>query len=156
MSDATGKEGAGRASGRPDGPYWEDPVYRYLSRRHRTAGASSDDSEAARSLGLMEELVNGTMADDAYWDLDAEAKAARKRQREERKQQGKRPPKRALPDEQASAVNVAELRRRIFSPNVSRENAIKALDALPSAERKATIVGLPPGLRRKLGEYLKS
>ena len=52
-------------------------------------------------------------------------------------------------------MNVSELKKRIFNPQVSRENVIKALEALPAGERRVTIAGLPSGLRRKLGEYLK-
>ena len=156
MSDATGNEGAGPVSERPAGPYWEDPVYRYLSRHHRTAVDNADDTGAAQFLELMEQLVSGSMPDDVYWELDTEAKADRKRQKQIRKQQQKAPRVHTSADEQTPPVNVAELKRRIFSPNVSRENVIKALEALPGTERKATIAGLPPGLRRKLGEYLKS
>ena len=50
---------------------------------------------------------------------------------------------------------MAELKKRIFNPRVSKENMIKAIEALPPAERKATIAGLPPGLKRKLGGYLQ-
>ncbi|MFH1573592.1 MAG: hypothetical protein ABIG68_06380, partial [Acidobacteriota bacterium] len=82
-----------------------------------------------------------------------EAKADRKRQKEARKRQRKRPT-RVSATEPSAPVNVADLKRRIFNPQVSRENVIKALEALPTEERRATIAGLPPGLRRKLGKYL--
>ena len=90
-----------------------------------------------------------------HWQLDAEARAEGKRQRQQRKRQPK--PRRipAAPAERPPSVNVADLKRRIYNPHVSRENVIKALEALPPAERRATIAGLPPGLRRKLGGYLK-
>jgi len=130
-------------------------VYRYVSRRHRSAAADGDEAEAARFDELMQVLVNASISDELYWQLDAEAKAERKRQKQERKQQQKRPPARAAAADRPASVNVADLKKRIFNPHVSRENVIKALEALPPAERKATIAGLPPGLRRKLGNYLK-
>jgi len=155
MSDATGKGKEDAASRRPAGPYWEDPVYRYVSRLHRSALDAGEDDEAARLDGLMQQLVNGSMADELHRRLEAEAKADRKRRQQERKQQRTPPGKHAATSRRGPAVNVAELKRRIFNPHVSRENVIKALEALPPAERKATIAGLPPGLRRKLGDYLK-
>ncbi len=53
MSDATGKGTRDAAAAGPAGPYWEDAVYRYLSRRHRSAVAAGDDSEAERVDGRM-------------------------------------------------------------------------------------------------------
>lgn len=153
MSDGTGQHKAEPDTARPEGPYWEDPVYRYVSRRHRAATDAGDGPEAARFQGLAEALVNGAMPDELYGELDAEARADRKRRRQERKGRGK--PPRAAVAEEAQSVNVADLKKRIFNPHVSRENVIKALEALPAAERKATIAGLPPGLKRKLGDYLK-
>ena len=155
MSDATGKGKGEPVPARPAGPYWEDAVYRYLSRRHRSAVAAGDDPEAVRFDGLMQELVNCSMPDERYWQLDAEAEADRKRRQQERKRRRKPPPARASVVERPPSVNVADLKKRIFNPHVSRENVIKALEALPSGERRATIAGLPPGLRRKLGNYLK-
>jgi len=153
MSDGTGQERAEPAATRPDGTYWEDPVYRYLSRRHRSAADAGDGPEAARFQGLAEALVNGAMPDGLYGELEAEARADRKRRRQERKGRRKPPPTGASGAEEAQSVNVADLKKRIFNPHVSRENVIKALEALPPAERKAMIAGLPPGLRRKLGDY---
>jgi len=149
----TGKGPEGPGAARPTGPYWEDPVYRHVSRRHRSAVDAEDGPEAERFDGLMQQLVNGSMADELYWQLDGEARADRKRQKQERKQRGS-PPRRAFVEEQAPGINVDDLKRRIFNPHVSRENVIKALEALPPAERKATIAGLPPGLKKKLGNYL--
>ena len=154
MSDSTERETDAAPRPRPEGPYWEDPVYRHVSRRHRAAMSAGCDAEAARLDGLMQQLVNASMPDDLYWQLDAEARADRKRQRRERKRQSRPPPREAVA-RRAERVNVADLKKRIFNPRVSRENVIKALEALPPAERKATIASLPPGLRRKLGGYLK-
>jgi len=153
MSDEADQERGGPDIARADGPYWEDPVYRYLSRGHRSATEAGDAPEAARLAGLVEAIVNGAMPDELYAELEAEARADRKRRRQERKGRGRRPPASAA--EEAQPVNVADLKKRIFNPHVSRENVIKALEAMPPAERKATIAGLPPGLRRKLGDYLK-
>lgn len=149
-TDDTTEEGEGSL---PAGPYWEDAVYRYLSRLHRSAVTAGDETEMVRLDGFMQALINRSMAVECYWQLESDAKADRKRQKEVRKRQRK-PPKRASAVEQSAPVNVADLKRRIFNPQVSRENVIKALEALPTEERRATIAGLPPGLRRKLGKYL--
>ena len=135
---------------RPTGPYWEDRVYRYVSRLHR---AAVDADETARLDGFLEQLVNGTMPDETYAELSADAKEDRRKQKQDGKQHQK-PPK-WRPDEDESAVNVADLKKRVYNHQVSRENMIKALEAMPAADREATITGLPPGLRRKLGSYLK-
>ena len=103
----------------------------------------------------MEQLVDGSMPAELYRQLDEEAKPERRRQKDERKRQGRRPPKDVADVEREPSVNTADLKKRIFNPQVSRENVIKALEALPPGERKATIAGLPPGLRRKLGDYLQ-
>ena len=149
----TGNDRNEPAPARPAGPYWEDPVFRYVSRRHRSAVDAGDGPEAERFDRLMQQLVSGSMPDESYWQLDGEAKAERKRQKQERKRRAT-PPKRASGEERTPGANVEDLKRRIFNPHVSRENVIKALEALPPAERKATIAGLPPGLRKKLGNYL--
>ncbi len=155
MSDATGKGKPGPALARPAGPYWENPVYRYISRRHRSAVDAGDGPDAARFDGIMQELVSGSMPDERYWQLDAEAKTDRSRRRWARKRRRKPPPARDSMVERGPSVNVADLKKRIFNHQVSRENIIRSLEALPSSERRATIAILPPGLRRKLGNYLK-
>lgn len=139
----------------PAGPYWEDPVYHYLSRRHRSAMDAGNSSEAARLDVLMQDLVNRSISEELYCQLDTEARAERKiRKQERKKRQGPHLGHRSAAVRSPS-VNVSNLKKRIFNPNVSRENVIKALEGLPSADRKATIAVLPPGLRRKLGQYLK-
>ena len=155
MSDTTGKEETRPAGPRPPGPYWEDAAFRYVSRGHRQAMDAGDDPEAERFDALMQQFVNEALPDELYWQLKAEAKAERDQLRHERKQQPKPHAAHASAHEQVPPVNVADLKKRIFNPNVSRDNVIKALEALPPAERKSTIAGLPPGLRRKLGDYLK-
>ena len=155
MSVSTENHMEGPPPPRPDGPYWEDPVYRHVSRQHRAAMSSGCDAEAARLDALMQQLANGSMPDELYWQLDAEARADRKRRQRERKRQSKPPPTHEPVAQRATQVNVADLKKRIFNPRVSRDNVIKALEALPPAERKATIASLPPGLRRKLGSYLR-
>ena len=154
MDDGTNEKRDG-AIPRPVGPYWEDEVYRYVSRQHRDALAASSDAEAGRFEALMQQLAEGSMPDELYWQLDAQARDDRKRRRQERKRrQPHRPPRHSTP-ERTPPVNVADLKKRIFNRQVSRENVIKALEALPAGERKAVIATLPPGLRRKLGGYLK-
>ena len=151
MSD---KETGDLPAEKPTGSYWEDPVYRYLSRQHRSAVSAGDDPEVAHLDKLMQALVDQSMPNEQYWQLDAEAKADRKKQKQDRKQRQKRSP-RPSADEKPTPVNVADLKKRIFNPTVSKENVIKALEALPPAARKATIAGLPPWLKRKLGQYIK-
>jgi len=154
--DNTISEGSGSpAPQRPVGQYWEDEVYRYVSRQHRDALATGSDAEAERFEGLMQQLAEGSMPDELYWQLDAQARADRKKRRQERKRRQPRRPVGPSAPERTPPVNVADLKKRIFNPQVSRENVIKALEALPAGERKATNATLPPGLRRKLGGYLK-
>jgi hypothetical protein len=155
MGNGTDKQKEDRAPPKAGGHFWDDPVYRYVSRRHRAALAAGDGAEAARFDGLMQQLANGSMPDELHQQLEAEAKADRQQRKHERKRRQRSRPTRRPTVEPASSVNVAELKRRIYNPHVSRENVIKALEALPAAERSATIAGLPPGLRRKLGGYLK-
>ena len=126
-------------------------MFRFVSRQRHSA----DMEEGERLDALMQDLVNETMADDVYWELAAEAKADRRQRKQERKRQQKRPPARADSAEQGTSLNIGDLKKRIFNPHVSRDNMIKALEALPSRERAETIAGLPPGLKRKLGKYLK-
>jgi len=140
---------------RPALPYWEDPVYHYLSRQHRMAVTNGDVNGVGRLANLMQELANRSMPDDVYWGLDAEATADRRIRKQERKKRGKRLSTHRSATEETSPVNVSELKKRIFNPNVSRANVIKAIESLPSRERRATIATLPPGLKKKLGLYLK-
>ncbi len=152
MSDAAGKGGPDATPARPDVPYWDDPVYRHLSRLHREAQAEGADADEAQLDALMQKLIAGSIDDERYGELASEASAARKREKEERKKHPK--PARARSAEKGSSINVADLKKRIFNSQVSKENMIKAIEALPPAERRATIKGLPPGLNRKLGQYL--
>ena len=151
MSETPEGQAKGDVSARPSGPYWDDPVFRFVSRQRH----SVDASEAERLDGLMEDLVNGAMSDEVHWELAAEAKADRRQRKQDRKRQQTRPPAGADSAERGSSLNIADLKKRIFNPHVSRDNMIKALEALPSRERAETIAGLPPGLKRKLGKYLK-
>lgn len=152
MSDTTEQQTEGDTPARPTGPYWEDPVFRFVSRQRRSAG--DDAADAERLDALMQDLMNGAMGDEVYWKLAAEARADRQQRKQDRKQQT-RPPAGVDPAGLRSSRNISDLKRRIFNRHVSRENMIKALEALPPGERAATIAGLPPGLKRKLGSYLK-
>ncbi|MBC8443222.1 hypothetical protein H8D79_00700 [PVC group bacterium] len=136
---------------RPSGPYWDDPVFRFVSRQRHSA----DAAEAERLDALMQDLVNGAMSDDVYWELAAEAKVDRRKRKEARKRQQTGPPAGVDSAEREPSLNIGDLKKRIFNPHVSRDNMIKALEALPARERTETIAGLPPGLKRKLGKYLE-
>ena len=140
MSDATGEGRQGPTSTRPAEPYWDDPVYHYVSRRHRWAVADGNGAETQRFDGLMQALVNGSMPDALYGQLETEAKADKKRRQPQRKGWRAAPLTRASRLERTPSVNVADLKTRIFNPQVSRENVIKALEALPPAEKR------PPSL----------
>lgn len=142
------------APARPSGPYWEDPVFRFVSRQRRSAG--DDAAEVERLDALLQDLINGTMGGEVYGKLAAEAKADRQQRKQDRKRQQTRPPAGAASDNSRPSLNIGDLKRRIYNPHVSRGNMIKALEALPRSERAATIARLPPGLKRKLGNYLKS
>jgi hypothetical protein len=133
-------------------PYWDDPAYRYVARMHRSALAANEGAEAERLAAIMQQFVDGTVRDALYGELEEQARAERRKQRQVRRRQGKRHAR--VPSEPAPSLNIGVLKKRIFNPHVSRENMIKALESLPAAERSTTIAGLPPGLRRKLGNYL--
>jgi len=152
MNDTTEGQAMADTPARPTGPYWEDPVFRFVSRQRRSAG--DDAAEADRLDTLLQSLMDGAMGDEVYRELAEEARADRQKRKQNRKQQT-RPPAGVDPAEQRPSRNIGDLKRRIFNRHVSRENMIKALEALPPSERAATIAGLPPGLKRKLGSYLK-
>ena len=135
MSDAGGIHGQGVTPARPDVPYWDDPVYRHLSRLHRDAQAEGVDVDVAQLDALMQKLIDGSISDERYGELASEGSAARKREKQERKTRQK--PVRARSAEDAPSVNLADLKKRIFNPQVSRDNMIKAIEALPPAERRA-------------------
>ena len=151
MSETTEGQPKANTPARPSGSYWEDPVFRFVSRQRRSAEAA----EAERLDALMQDLVNGAVSDEVYWELAAEAKADQRKRKQERKRQQTRPPAGVDSAEQGPSLNTRDLKKRIFNPHVSRDNMIKALEALPSRDRAATIAGLPPGLKRKLGNYLE-
>ena len=130
-------------------------MYRHVSRQHRLATGNGDAPETARLDRLTQQLVNGSLPDDVYWELDREARTERRRQKEQRKHQQQKPVARRSGTSATPSVNTADLKKRIFNPQVSRENVIKALEGMPPTERRATITGLPPGLRWKLADYLK-
>ena len=153
MNDTTEGQARADSPARPTGPYWEDPVFRFVSRQRRSVG--DDAAEADRLDTLLQSLMDGAMGDEVYWELAEEARADRKQRKQDRKQQKSRPPAGVESAEQRPSRNIHDLKKRIFNRHVSRENMIKALEALPPSERAATIAGLPPGLKRKLGSYLK-
>lgn len=153
MTDRGGRQGQAGTPARPTGPYWDDPVFRFISRQRRSTG--DDAAECERLDALLQDLMNGAMGDQVYWELAAEAKADRTKRKQDRKRKQIRSPAGVDSTEQRSSRNTRDLKKRIFNPHVSRENMIKALEALPPRDRAATIAGLPPGLKRKLGKYLE-
>ena len=136
------------AGGGPNAAYWEDPVYRYLSKLQRDGLADRVPYLDA----VMQSLIDGSIVEDRYAELLLEARTTRKQEKADRKSRQKNVPRPKADDE--AALNVADLKKRIFNPRVSKANMIKAIEALPPRERKETVDGLPPGLKRKLGKYL--
>ena len=102
----------------------------------------------------MDDFLSGRMDAVTYKLLEEKAREDRREQKRTRKKKSRSPIRRKEADLEFS-INVADLKRRIFNPQVSRENVIKALEALPPKEKTETIAGFPPGLRRRLEEYLK-
>jgi hypothetical protein len=120
---------------------------------HRSSVTANERGEVERLAAIMQQFVDGTVGEDLYGQLEEEARAERRKQRQERRRRARSHPP-SVRSEPAPSLNIGELKKRIFNPHVSRANMIKALEALPPAERQATLSGLPPGLRRKLGNYL--
>ena len=154
MTDRGDRQEQAGTPARPTGPYWDDPVFRFISRQRRSTG--NDAAECERLDALLQDLTDGAMSDEVYWELAAEANADRTKRKQDRKRQQTRPPAGVDSAEQRSSRSIRDLKKRIFNPHVSRENMIKALEALPPRERAATIASPPPGLKRKLGNYLNA
>lgn len=153
MTDRGDRQEQADTPARPTGPYWDDPVFRFISRQRRS---TADDAPECEGLdALMQDLVDGAMSDEVHWDLAAGAKADRTRRKQDREQKQIRAPAGVASAEQRSSRNIRDLKKRIFNPHVSGESMIKALEALPPRQRAATVAGLPPGLKRKVGKYLK-
>ena len=144
-----------RPAVRPNVPYWEDPVYRFVSGMHRKAQTVGNQADVARMAELMQRLVNKSLPDDTYLKLDAERRAYQQKEKQERKKMQKGKVERQVTELRPS-VNVAELKRRIFNPQTAPQNMIKALEALPADERKKTVQSLTPFLRSKIAKYLQS
>jgi len=125
---------------RPDVPYWDDPVYRYLSRLHRAASDTGDTTEAARIDAEMQQLVQQDMPNDVYRQLDAQAKSDRKERKQSKRRSGRRP----VQDDTRTEINTADLKKRVYNRNVSRDNIIKALEAMPQVSEKPPSQGCPP------------
>jgi hypothetical protein len=70
---------------RPASSYWEDPVYGYLSRRHRDAMVTNDQAAITNLDTLLQALVNQTLTQEQYAELDATAKAAKKKRKLDKK-----------------------------------------------------------------------
>ena len=137
---------------RPKVPYWEDPVYRFVSGMQRRAQTVGHEAEVARYSELMQRLVEKKLPDDAYFTLDAQRRELQRQQKAERKKNQKKP---ANVQEPASNVDVTALKRRVFNPQTSQQNMIKSLEAMPAAERKKTISSLTTFLRSKIKKYLQ-
>ncbi len=93
------------------------------------------------------------MLNETYFELDAKRRVfERMRKVEKKKQVHQRPVQSVI---EKSMVNVQELKRRIFNPQTSPKNMVKALEALPADERKKVIHDLTSFLRSKIQPYLK-
>jgi len=118
MNETTDKGSDSPTPRRPVGPYWEDAVYRYVSGQHRSVLAAGNSPEADRFDGLMQQLVEGSMRNELYWQLDAQSKADQKNRQQQRKRHQKHRPVGGSAVEQASPVNIAALKKRIFNRHV--------------------------------------
>jgi len=142
---------------RPNVQYWEDPVYRYVSGRYKTAQAAGNHAEVALFAEFMQKIVGKSLPDEVYFRLDTERKAFQQQQKKERKKGREvNALKQRQVTEPRSAINVAELKRRVFNPQTSSQNMIKALEAMPTDERKKTIRSLTSFLKSKIAKYLQS
>ena len=142
---------------RPIVPYWEDPVYRCLAGLHRVAQTSGNNSEVARLAELLQKVADKSLADEIYFKLDAERKVIQKKTKlEQKKQQKGMLVSSKLAVQSQPSVNIIELKKRIFNPQTSPQNMIKALEALPVDERKKTVSSLTSFLRGKITKYLQS
>lgn len=144
-------------SKRPVLPYFQDPVYHFVSRQHREASLANNQEVVQKWGDLMHKLSEGSLPDNIYFQLEGERRAEEQRLKQERKKhsqaQGQRRPEEKI---EKSGVNVAELKKRVFNPQTSPENMVKALEALPVQERKKVIGNLTAFLRSKIQQYLKS
>lgn len=138
---------------RPRGSYWEDPVYKFVSREHRLATQSGKPEEALRFADLMDKLAKGILPDDEYFRLAEQRRVAEAVLKRQRQQQFKG---KTFPTEEKPTVNVGDLKRRVFNIQTSPENMVKALEAMPKGDREKTIKGLTPFLRSKIAKYLAS
>jgi hypothetical protein len=135
------------------GNYWEDPVFRFLSRQHRIAQDSRNGTEAVRLGELLQKVMQGTLPDEEYFRIMEDRRIAESALK---KQKGKHGQPVISEKVQKPGVNIGELKRRIFNAQTSAENMIKAMDALPKEERIRTARSLPPFLRSKIAGYLKN
>ena len=135
--------------------YWEDPVYRYVSRLCKQAHSISRPVEAARLAELMQRLVSKSLPDNIYFMLDVERRQAQKQQKQERKKKQRDGGRLVGKKNSVPAVNVAELKKRVFNPQTSQHNMIRALEAMPADERGKTIENLTSFLRSKIVSWLK-
>ena len=140
---------------RPNLPYWEDPVYRYVSGLHKRVQIKGNAAELSRLAELMQKIVNKSLSDEIYFKLDADRKEFQRKMKQLRKKQQKSDHI-VSKDSSAPSINIAELKRRIFNPQTSSQNMIKALEAMPAEDRKKTIQSLTPYLKSKIAKYLQS
>ena len=101
----------------------------------------------------MDKLAKGILPDENYFLLADQRRTAEATLKRQKQQQFKG---KQLPQRETSTVNVPELKRRIFNTQTSQENMVKALEAMPKADREKTIKGLTPFLRSKVAKYLAS
>ena len=135
-------------------PYFQDPVFHYVSGLCHEAQSRHQEDQIRLFSEYMQQLSEQRMPDALYFQLESQRKEFERMRKAEKKISAKGP--REFRPQEKPTVNVADLKKRIFNTQTSPENMIKALELLPSDERKKTILSLTAFLRSKIPGYLKS
>ena len=132
--------------------YWQDPVYQHLAALKREAQASQNIQEISRLDNLMLLVVESRLPEEERTRLMEERKKRKLELKRKRKQEGHTTvhEKTIIPE-----MDIAALKRRIFSKHTSPENMIECLEKLPKPERDKTIARLPNFFKRKIISYLR-
>ncbi len=152
IEDKTKKVVKNSATGLKLNPkYWDDPVYHYLSALKKSAIETKSALEIARVDDLIKKVVNTSITEIEYNSLLEQYRQFKKMRKKQKQVQQQKPAQ----IEETARLNISELKRRIFNPQTSPENMIKALEMLPKDERVKTVGRLTAFLRSKILPYLK-
>jgi hypothetical protein len=135
-------------------PYYNDPVYHFVSGQHRLAQQTNDPERVGHFDRLMQQFVNSVVPDELYFQLEAQRREFERARKTERKKNAPGPPSEGAVKGVKSPVNVAELKRRVFNAQTSPANMIHALESMPRPDREKVIRDLTPFLRGKIQSWL--